>query len=295
MRACSGERPREGCLVPILVAVLVLACGEVVEDGVAPAGADPAKLEAYLLAEDESNHLLPLHMHVDPDARRAWCISRLLGTVAQIDLDTAEVLQVLPRHADSVNTPRLVGDGPDRFWLARSSDPALVLVEADTGAMTPVDVGLEAARALLRLDDERLLVAGTRSSGEDMLLVLDGDGEVTDELELDGAALGLERVDEDRFAVLMRTDHVEVRASHSLTRIESCPVPFDVASTDNHFAHLSTGDFVVSADVGLGLAVCGGGGRWRSREAPRPGRWAPWAPRSWSSTGSAATHRTGGR
>ena len=254
-------RVRRGLIFPLFLAVLVhcSACHGGGDVDLVPPGEDPRVLEHYLLAEDESNHLLPLHLDVDPVSRRAWCISRLLGTVAQIDLDSAQVLRVLPRFADSVNTPRLVGDGPDRFWLARSSAPALVRVDADTGEMSPLDVDLEAARALLRLDDDRLLVAATRGDGADVLMVLDGAGEVADELELDEAALGLEALDGDRFAVLMRTDHVEVRDAHSLSRIESCPLSIDVVSTDNHFAALSTGDFVVSADAGLGLAVCGGG------------------------------------
>ncbi|MDP7112596.1 MAG: hypothetical protein QGH45_11570, partial [Myxococcota bacterium] len=256
----AGGRSWHGAawIAGALVALCV-SCEDGGPDGQAVPGAEPTKLEHYLLADDESNHLLPLHLDVDPASRRAWCISRLLGTVAQVDLDTAEVLTVVPRFSDSVNTPRIAGDGPDRFWLARSSAPALIRVEAGSGEMTPVELGLEAARAVLRLDEERLVVAGTLSAGGDVLLVIDGDGEVVQERELDGAALGLRSMDGGDFAVLMRSDHVDVRAADTLDRRYSCPLNIDVTSTDNRFARLSSGDFVVSANGSVGLAVCDGG------------------------------------
>ena len=254
-----GRRWHGAAWIAGALVALCLSCEDAGRDDPAVPGAEPVKLEHYLLADGESNHLLPLHLDVDPASRRAWCISRLLGTVAQVDLDTAEVLRVVPRYADSVNTPRIVGDGPDRFWLARSSAPALVRVDASSGEMTAVEIGLEAARAVLRLDEERLVVAGTLSAGGDVLLVIDGNGEVVQQRELDGAALGLRAVDEDSFAALMRSDHVDVHAADTLARRYSCPLNIDVASTDNRFARLSSGDFVVSANAGIGLAVCDGG------------------------------------
>ena len=219
----------------------------------------PVSYEYYLLGEYENNHLLPLYVDVDPTGRSAWCLSRLLGTLAQVDLDTQELVRVLPRHQSASPALRVVGDGPDLAWQLRMGTPPLLRIEAASETMRAVDAGLSGASDALRLDDDRLLVAGDLDDGGHALVVLDGQLEVDQTRQLDATPLLLAPVDGDSFGVLLHGGRVEVRDADTLELLDTCAAPFMGHSVGNTLAYLDTGDFVVTDDEAVGLVRCGGG------------------------------------
>ena len=243
------------CICLLLPLLIVAACNGDDDDTQTPPD-HPEAHEYYLLGEYDDNHLLPLYAHVDPDGRSAWCVSRMLGTTAQVDLDTAELVQVLPRYSSEHAPTRIVGDGPDRAWQVRNGTPALLRIEAEKGTMRAVDAELTAASDVLRLDDDRLVVAGTAGNGGYALKVLDGELEVTDTVELEIKALQLEARDADTFGVMMQGGRVDLRNRDDLQLVGTCTAPFVGNNGGNSLAALDTGDFVVTDDTAVGIVSC---------------------------------------
>jgi hypothetical protein len=252
-------RPRLRAATWLALALLTIpACQEEDDDSVVPPD-KPTALEHYLLEEGESNHLLPLYVDVDVQSRRAWCLSRLLGTVAQVDLDAAELIRVLPRYESTSSALRLKGDGPDVVWQLRAGPPALLRIEADSGHMRAVDVGLAGATDLLRLDEDRLLVTGELETGGYALLVLDGLLEVAQTEGVEVAPLQMEMGQDDTFGVLMQGGRIDVRDVDTLQLLNTCTSPFMGHTVGNTLASLPDGDFVVTQDTTVGRASCDGG------------------------------------
>jgi len=250
------RRPHSLSLVASgLALLLVSACQEEDDDTVVPPD-KPQAMEHYLLDEGEPNHLLPLYVDVDVESRRAWCLSRLLGTVAQVDLDAAELIRILPRYESTSSALRLKGDGPDVVWQLRSGPPPLLRIEADTGHMRAVDVGLSGATDLLRLDEDRLLVTGEIEGGSNALLVLDALLEVAQTEEVEATPLQLEMAGDGAFGVLMQGGRVDVRDAETLELLRTCTSPFLGHTVGNTLASLPDGNFVITQDTSVGLVRC---------------------------------------
>ena len=243
--------------VPCLALLLVCACEEADDDTVVPPE-KPTALEHYLLEDGASNHLLPLYVDVDVESRRAWCLSRLLGTVAQVDLDEAALIRVLPRYESTSSALRLKGDGPDVVWQLRAGPPPLLRIEADTGHMRAVDAGLAGATDLLRLDDDRLLVTGELDGGGNALLVLDALLDVVQTEAVEAAPLQLELAGDGTFGVLMQGGRVDVRDVDTLELSHTCTSPFLGHTVGNTLASLPDGNFVITQDTSIGLVSCDG-------------------------------------
>ena len=237
----------------LVLPTALLACdGEEPDTPLIP----PDKPESYefaLLDEATENHLLPLYVDVDSDGRRAWCVSRLLGSIAEVDLDTAELVRVLPRYESPNAATRIVGDGPDDLWVLRAGAPPLLHVYPDNGYMQAIDTGMVEAYDLLRLDDDRVLLAGGQAGGPYTLQVLNGQDEVELQEDLANQPVQLERVDDTTVAVLMDCDHIDLRSTEDLSILQSHPAPFTGHLTGNTLVTLGTGDFALSSTTSVGL------------------------------------------
>jgi len=250
------RRPLTPCLLWL---ALCAGCGDDGDDDTQDPPEHPVSYEFYLLGEYEDNHLLPLYVDVDPAGRTAWCMSRLLGTLAQVDLDSRELVRVLPRYQSASSAQRVIGDGPDRAWQLRMGTPPLLRIEAESETMRAVETGLSGACDLLRLGDDRLVVAGDLDGGGHALVELDGQLEVAGTLMVDATPLQLTAMDGDTFGVLLHGGRVEVRDATTLELQDTCTSPFMGHTVGNTFAYLDTGDFVISDDEAVGLVRCGQG------------------------------------
>ena len=255
-------RPWRALFGAVIAAALgaVVACSDEGDEPHYQPAVTPESYRYFLLPGGQENHLLPLYVTLDVPARRLFCYSLLLGTIAEVDLDDAALVQVLPKEPVPTPPTRLVGDSPRLLWLLRQSTPSIQRYDLDSGEVLDVDTGLAAAADLVRAGPDQHLVAGILPGVVPTLQLLDGELDIVDEIELDDRPLNLEFIDESHHvAVLLENRRVEVYDAATLAFQHSYPAPFVGHNVGNGFVQLDGGDFVVSDDTVLGLIPADGG------------------------------------
>jgi DNA-binding beta-propeller fold protein YncE len=209
------------------------------------------------LEEGRLNALLPLHVAVDPEARRIYASSLHSGSIAVIDPDERRLLDVIDPGYGGGYSGLATGPAGTLWLLRQQAMPALVRLRPASGELTPVETGLTSAAGLLARSDGSLLVTGSQGDDEPVVQLLDADLNLLESWLPDLPARGIVPVGEDRFAILYgwSDGHVTIYDMDSLEEVQECTAP--VAGST--LTLLSGGDFVSASDAAMGIAGCSSG------------------------------------
>lgn len=203
----------------------------------------------------EGNHLLPTELLVLGRTRRAYSHALGSGTLAEVDLDSQELLRLFPLTGTGTSV-ELFDGGDSTLYLARRGKPAFQRLDLETGALESVEAGMPSVAGVLPLADGKLLVAGTTVDGGGILQVLDSDYSQLAFTALPDVPRALISVGSDQVAVVLGTAQdagsVSFHQRSDLSQLRSCEAPFGARAA----AFTPQGDLVLATEGRIGLAPC---------------------------------------
>lgn len=217
---------------PLLLAVVLAGCIRV-EPPTTPSPA-PHQFER-LLTPGVPNLLLPMRVAIDPTRRRAVVVSLTTPTVAEVDIDSGELLAVHELGDDvqlRLAQPALTDDGA--IWIASAARPALLRILPEGGEVdvpaTDIGQGL-AAVPLLR---DSVAVAALEDDGGGAIIHIDSTGKTLQRLVIEGVPVALQADGDQLVALAVDGESTSILLidAATFTLTHSCPMPAVLHNVD---------------------------------------------------------------
>ena len=213
-------------------------------------------LTISFLPEGQSNHLMNGPIAIDQARDLVYSTAFMTPSLAQIDANTGELLQLLNLGEDYLHlNPKPAVDGNGIVWFTGDTADALVRIDPTTGAVTFPTVPVTSGRAIAPRAGGGVLLAGFSNKGS-LLMLIDSEGAMESFVEpLDPILDIIALRDGENFGILSLNESGEVSDIFRLNGTtlepmeEACTLEFRAASIaetpDGVLAAISSSDITI--------------------------------------------------
>ncbi len=130
-----------------------------------------------LRLEGRTNHIMNGPIAIDQERDLVYSTAFMTPSVAQIDANTGELLQIFDLSAYLHLNPKPAVDGDGIVWLTNDTVDALIRLDPTTGESRLIKVPVTSGRAIAPRSEGGVVLAGFSNSGS-LLMVIDSDGTI---------------------------------------------------------------------------------------------------------------------